>query len=100
LAHSSPAGCSPRRGTAGETVASGSQTPLRGYLVTGLVLAAVTAALPLLAWGVQIDGPGMQAWAWLDAFWQLGTFALLAIAGRADHPLWFGGAGVALDGVQ
>lgn len=30
---------------------AGSQTPLRGYLVTGLVLAAVTAALPLLAWG-------------------------------------------------
>jgi hypothetical protein len=60
---------------------TGGQTRLRGYLVTGLALAAVTAALPLLAWGIQIDdGSAMQAWAWLDAFWRLGTFALLAIA--------------------
>jgi hypothetical protein len=61
---------------------TGSRTPLRGYLVTGLALAAVTAALPLLAWGkpAQMYGPGMQAWAWLDALWRLGTFALLAIA--------------------
>jgi len=61
---------------------TGGRAPLRGYLVTGLVLAAVTAALPLLALGVpvQMDGPGMGAWAWLDAFWRLGTFALLAIA--------------------
>jgi len=60
---------------------AGSRTRLRGYLVTGLVLAAVTAALPLLAWGTHIDdGSAMQAWAWLDAFWRLGTFALLAIA--------------------
>jgi len=60
---------------------AGGQTRLRGYLVTGLVLAAGTAALPLLAWGIQIDdGSAMQAWAWLNAFWRLGTFALLAIA--------------------
>jgi hypothetical protein len=60
----------------------GSRTPLGGYLVSGLVLAAVTAALPLLAWGkqVQVDGPGMQAWIWLDVLWRLGTFALLAVA--------------------
>jgi hypothetical protein len=62
----------------------GTRTPLRGYLVTGLVLAAVTAALPLLAWGmpmpVQMDGSSMQVWTWLATLWQLGTFALLAIA--------------------
>ena len=59
-----------------------SRTPLGGYLVSGLALAAVTAALPLLAWGkpVRIDGPGMQTWTWLDALWRLGTFALLAVA--------------------
>ena len=65
---------------------AGGRTPLRGYLVTGLVLAAVTAALPLLAWGTpmpfQMDGPGMRAWAWawLNVTWRLGTFALLAVA--------------------
>lgn len=60
----------------------GGRTPLGGYLVSGLALAAVTAALPLLAWGksVQVDAPGMQAWTWLDALWRLGTFALLAVA--------------------
>jgi hypothetical protein len=60
----------------------GSRTPLRGYLVSGLTLAAVTAALPLLAWGkpIEIDGPGIQALTWLDALWRLGTFALLAVA--------------------
>lgn len=60
----------------------GTRIPLRGYLVSGLALAAVTAALPLLAWGkaVQVDGPGMQAWTWLDALWRQGTFALLAVA--------------------
>src|SRR3984957_2536864 len=60
----------------------GSRTPLGGYLVSGLALAALTAALPLLAWGklIQGDGPGMQAWTWLDAFWRLGTSALLAVA--------------------
>lgn len=61
---------------------TGRRTALRAYLVTGLGLAVLTAALPLLAWGtpVQMDGLGMQAWAWLDAFWRLGTFALLAVA--------------------
>jgi hypothetical protein len=60
----------------------GSRTPLGGYLVSGLALAAVTAALPLLAWGkpVQLDATGAQAWTWLDALWRLGTFALLAVA--------------------
>ena len=57
------------------------QHPLRGYLVTGLVLAAATAALPLLAWGTPISGAslGLNAWSWLDSLWRLGTFALLAI---------------------
>jgi hypothetical protein len=60
----------------------GSRTPLGGYLVSGLALAAVTAALPLPAWGklVQVGGPVMQTWTWLDALWRLGTFALLAVA--------------------
>jgi hypothetical protein len=60
---------------------AGRSTPLRGYLVTGLVLAAATAALPLLAWGTPIPGasPGLNAWSWLDSLWRLGTFALLAI---------------------
>jgi hypothetical protein len=61
---------------------TGTRTPLRGYLATGLVLAAVTAALPLLAWGtpVQMESSGLQAWTWLDTLWRLGTFALLAVA--------------------
>jgi hypothetical protein len=61
---------------------TGRRTPLRGYLVTGLVLAAVTAALPLRAWGtpVRVEGPGLNAWSWLEVFWRLGTFALLAVA--------------------
>ena len=61
---------------------TGRRTPLRGYLVTGLVLAAVTAALPLMAWGTpfQLEGPGLNAWSWLEVFWQLGTFAQLAVA--------------------
>ena len=61
---------------------TGTRTPLRGYLVTGLVLAAVAAALPLLAWGtpVQMGGSGLDAWTWLDTLWRLGTFALLAVA--------------------
>jgi hypothetical protein len=56
-------------------------TPLRGYLATGLVLAAATAALPLLTWGTPIPGAslGLNAWSWLDSLWRLGTFALLAI---------------------
>ena len=59
----------------------GSRTPLGGYLASGLALAAVTAALPLLAWGKPVlDGAGVQAWTWLDALWRLGTFALLAVA--------------------
>ncbi len=60
----------------------GSRTPLGGYLASGLALAAVTATLPLLAWGkpVPLGDTGMHAWTWLDAFWRLGTFALLAVA--------------------
>jgi lipopolysaccharide export LptBFGC system permease protein LptF len=51
-------------------------------LTTGLLLAVLTAALPLPAWRtpVRMDGPGLDAWTWLDAFWRLGAFALLAIA--------------------
>ena len=59
---------------------TGSHTPLRGYLATGLALAAATAALPSLAWGARTGGPGAGAWAWLDTAWRLGTFALLAVA--------------------
>jgi hypothetical protein len=71
---------------------SGSRTPLGGYVVSGLALAAVTAALPLLAWGkpVQVAGPGLQAWTWLDAFWRLGTFALLAVAVSLGMLAWTG----------
>ena len=49
--------------------------------MTGLVLAAATAALPLLAWGtpISVAGPGLNAWSWLDSLWRLGTFALLAV---------------------
>jgi hypothetical protein len=70
----------------------GSRTPLGGYVVSGLALAVVTAALPLLAWGkpVQVAGPGMQAWTWLDAFWRLGTFALLAVAVSLGMLAWTG----------
>ena len=63
---------------------TGSQTPLRGYLATGLVLAAAAAALPALAWGTRMDGPNLSAnldaWTWLNASWRLGTFVLLAVA--------------------
>ena len=59
---------------------AGSRTPLRGYLAAGLALAAAAAALPSVAWGARTDGPGAGAWAWLDAAWRLGTFALLAVA--------------------
>jgi hypothetical protein len=60
---------------------TGRRTPLRGYLVTGLVLAAAAAVLPLTAWGtpVQVEGPGLNTWSWLEVFWRLGTFALLAV---------------------
>jgi hypothetical protein len=54
--------------------------PLRGYLATCLALAASAAALPSLAWGARAGGPNAGAWAWLDAAWRLGTFALLAVA--------------------
>lgn len=59
---------------------AGRRTPLRGYLVTMLALAAAAAALPCLAWGAPADDTGTGAWAWLDAAWRLGTFALLAVA--------------------
>jgi hypothetical protein len=60
---------------------TGRSTPLRGYLVTRLVLVAATVALPLLAWGTPIPAAslGLNAWSWLDSLWRLGTFALLAI---------------------
>jgi hypothetical protein len=60
-----------------------SRTPLRGYLAIGLGLAVVTAALPLLAWGKPFpmgSDTGLRTWAWLEVFWQLGTFALLSVA--------------------
>jgi hypothetical protein len=72
---------------------TGRSISLRGYLVTGIALAAATAALPLLAWGRPIPaaGLGLNAWSWLDSLWRLGTFALLAmgvglaILARAGH---------------
>jgi hypothetical protein len=71
---------------------TGARTPLRGYLVTGLALTAVTAALPLLGWGVPIemDGPGLRAWIWVNALWRLGTAALLAIAVGLAILAWAG----------
>jgi hypothetical protein len=58
------------------------RTPLRGYLVTGLTMTALTAALPLLGLGVPVgaDARTQQQWVWLNAAGQLGTFALLAVA--------------------
>jgi hypothetical protein len=69
-----------------------SRTPLGGYLATGLALAVVTAALPLLAWGqpVQLEDLDMQAWTWLETFWELGTFALLCVAVGLGMLAWIG----------
>lgn len=69
-----------------------SRTPLGGYLATGLGLAVVTAALPLLAWGqpYPMDGTGILALTWLDVFWQLGTFALLSVAVGLGMLAWIG----------
>lgn len=59
----------------------GTNTPVRGYVIAGLALAAVTVALPSLAWGTPIpDGPGSGAFTWLTAFWEDGTFALLGVS--------------------
>jgi hypothetical protein len=71
---------------------TGRSTALRGYLVTGLVLAAATAALPLLAWGMPISGsgPGLNPWSWLDSLWRLGSFALLAIGAGLAILAWAG----------
>lgn len=71
----------------------GNRTPLRRYQVTGLVLAALTAALPLAGLGVSTETPGppSKVWPWLDTLWLHGTFALLVIAvglgllARAGH---------------
>ena len=61
---------------------TGGRTPLRGYLVTGLALAAVMAALPLTGLGMSTmtADPPMAASQWLDVLWQWGIFALLAVA--------------------
>jgi hypothetical protein len=71
---------------------TGRRTPLRGYLVTGLVLAAVTAVLPLTAWGtpLQVEGPALNAWSWLEVSWRLGTFALLAVGVGLAILAWSG----------
>jgi hypothetical protein len=57
----------------------GQPISLRGYLVTGTVLVAVTAGLPLAGWASPIDS-GSLASRWLNVLWQQGTFAQLAIA--------------------
>jgi hypothetical protein len=59
---------------------SGERTVLRGYVATGLVLAAMTAALPLLAWRAPVWSAASREWAWLDVMWRLGTLPLLAVA--------------------
>lgn len=73
---------------------AGSRTPLSGYLASGLALTAATAALPLLAWGMplgmELGGPPQRAWLWLDVFWRLGTFALLAVAVGLGWLAWTG----------
>lgn len=72
---------------------AGSRIPLARYLAGGLTLVAATAALPLLAWGIPVGmgpgGPG-RAWMWLDVFWRLGTFALLAVAVCLGWLAWTG----------
>ena len=73
---------------------AGSPAPVRGYLLSSLGLAVVAAGLPLLAWGDTITGPfggsAAQEWNWLEAFWQRGTFALLAIAVGLGMLAWAG----------
>lgn len=60
--------------------AAGRRGRLRGYLVSGAALVAVTAALPLLGWRTPALSLDDNAAGWLGALWQQGTFALLAIA--------------------
>lgn len=70
---------------------TGTRTPLRPYLVTGLALAAIAAALPLLGWGVPIElrGPEAGGWLlWLDVLWRLGIFVLLAVAAGLAILAW------------
>ena len=67
---------------------AGTRTPLRGYLATGLALAAAAAALPSLAWGAPVDGLYAGGWTWLDASWRLGTFVLLAVAAGLGMLAW------------
>ena len=53
---------------------AGSRTPVRAFLVTGLALTALAAALPLLI-------PAAPALAgWLGGLWTAGTYALVIIA--------------------
>jgi hypothetical protein len=54
--------------------------PLRGYLITGLVLVLVTAMLPLAGLGASAYEQDTTLWTWLTVGWQQGTFALLATA--------------------
>ena len=69
---------------------TGGRTPLRGFLVTGLVLAVVCAALPLTALSMSTltAYPLSPAWQWLDVLWRLGVFALLAIAAGLGLLAW------------
>lgn len=73
---------------------AGSPAPVRGYLLSSLALAVVAAGLPLLGWGDSITGPfggpAAQEWNWLEAFWQRGTFALLAIGVGLGMLAWAG----------
>jgi hypothetical protein len=63
----------------GRPKAIGLPTWLRGYLVTGTALLAVTVALPLAGLTTPV-GTYSPVTDWLDVLWQRGTFAQLAIA--------------------
>lgn len=53
---------------------AGSRIPVRAFLVTGLALTALTAALPLLT----VPAPALAGW--LGGQWAAGTYALVIIA--------------------
>jgi hypothetical protein len=73
--------------------------PALGDVAAGQVHAAGIALLADL--GEQlVDGNGGVGGAAGAQVITVGVHHGGPVPGRADHPLWFGGAGVALDGVQ